>query len=230
MSQDGKKTPLLLLGLFCLLPSIQTAVSVHWQWHTVITYPVFKLLMLVVQFIVWLAWGYTVQQIRQLAGLKRTNMLLGILVGVLMSAMILAGYYVLLRPIINPAPILAKVDSLGLLKGYWIMALFISLLHSFFEEYYWRAFLLSELRNWIPGTVVLCLVSGVIFGLHHIFAMLSLFPLTLVAFCVLGTMLAGGIWSWMRVRGQSIWDCYISHVFADLAVMWIGYDLIVRAK
>ena len=164
MSPDNKKTPLLLLGLFCLLPSIQTAVSVHWQWHTAITYPAFKILMIAIPIIVWLACGYTAQQIRQLAGLKKTNLLSGMAVGVLMSAVILAGYYVLLRPIINPAPILAKVDSLGLLKGYWIMALFISLLHSFFEEYYWRAFLLSELRNSIPRTVVLCLLSGVIFG------------------------------------------------------------------
>jgi len=124
---------------------------------------------------------------------------------------------------------LAKVESLGLLEHYWIMALFISLLHSLFEEYYWRAFLLSELRSWIPGTLLLCLLSGAVFGLHHIFAMLSLFSWPLVLLCVLGTMFAGGIWSWMRLRGYSIWDCYISHVLADLAVMGIGYHLILRA-
>ena len=157
-------------------------------------------------------------------------MLPGLSLGLLMSTVILAGYYLVLRSTIDPALMLAKVDSLGLLKVYWIMALFISLLHSFFEEYYWRGFLLSELRNWIPGIFLLSVVSGMIFGIHHIFAMLSLFPWPVLSFCVLGTMLAGGIWSWLRLRGYSIWDCYLSHLFADLAVMWIGYDLILRAK
>ena len=230
MNQDAKKTPLLLLGLFCLLPTIQTAVSVHFQWHTPITYPAFKILMISVPIIVWLVTSRTARQIAESLGLTRTNLLPGILIGLLMSAVILAGYYILLRRFIDPAPLLAKVDSLGLLKYYWIMAVFISLLHSFFEEYYWRGFLLSELRNWISTPLLLCLLSGFIFGIHHTFAMLSLFPLPLVFLCVLGTMLAGVIWSWMRIRGQSIWDCYISHVLADLAVMWIGYDLILRAK
>ena len=229
MNQNAKRTPLLLLGILCLLPTVQTAVSVHWQWQTVITYPLFKLLMILAPAVVWLTSGRSAPQIAKLAGFKRTNMLPGILVGLLMSSVILTGYYILLRPLIDPGPMLAKVESLSLLEHYWIMALFISLVHSLFEEYYWRAFLLSELRTWISGTLLLCLLSGGLFGLHHIFAMLSLFSWPLVMLCVLGTMLAGGIWSWMRLRGYSIWDCYISHVFADLAVMGVGYHLILRA-
>jgi len=230
MSQDVKKISLLLLVAFCLLPTVQTAVSVHLQWYTNFTYPLFKLLMIAGPIVVWLALGHTGRQLGHLLGLKKTNMLPGLAVGVLISAVILLSYYILLRPVVNPEPILAKVDSLGLTKCYWIMALFISLWHSLLEEYYWRGFLLSELHNWIPQTVTLSLIGGVIFGLHHIFIMMSVVPLTLVAVCVLGTMAAGFIWSWMRLAGYSIWDCYISHVFADLAVMWIGYDLILRAK
>ena len=229
MDRFEKKTPLLGVLLFCFLPAIQTAVSVHFQWHTAITYPTFKLLMIAIPIVVWIASGRTGPQIKNLVGLKRTNMLPGLFLGLLMSAVILAGYYLVLRSTIDPAPLLAKVDALGLRQGYWIMALFISLLHSFFEEYYWRGFVLSELRNWIPGILVLSVVSGMIFGIHHIFAMLSLFSWPVLSFCVLGTMLAGGIWSWLRLRGYSIWDCYLSHLFADLAVMWIGYDLILRA-
>ena len=149
--------------------------------------------------------------------------------GLLMAVVILGGYYGLLRERIEPVAILSKVSSLDILDYYWVMALFISLAHSLLEEYYWRGFILSQLARWIPGTLALSLIAGFIFGIHHIFAMLSLFGWHIVAFCVLGTMAGGFVWSRMRLKGYSIWDCYISHVFADLAIMWVGYDLLLRA-
>jgi hypothetical protein len=59
MEQKVKTTPLLLLVFFCLLPAVQTAVSVHFQWYTKITYPVFKVLMIAGPIVVWLASGHT---------------------------------------------------------------------------------------------------------------------------------------------------------------------------
>ena len=230
MHQNVKTTPLLLLALFCLLPTIQTAVSVHFQWHTKITYPAFKLLMIALPLVVWWAGGYSLSAIRRLFGPVRTKLVAGLSVGLLMAAIILGGYYGFLRSTIDPVGILSKIHSLGLFRYYWIMALFISLAHSLFEEYYWRVFILSQLARWIPGTLALSLIAGFIFGIHHIFAMLSLFAWPIVALCVLSTMVAGFIWSRMRLGGYSIWDCYLSHVFADLAVMWIGYDLLLRAQ
>jgi hypothetical protein len=143
-------------------------------------------------------------------GLKKTNARPGLALGLLMAVIILGGYYALLCERIEPVAILSKV-------------------HSLLEEYYWRGFILSQLTRWIPGTLLLSLIAGFIFGIHHIFAMLSLFGWHIVAVCVLGTMAGGFVWSRMRLKGYSIWDCYISHVFADLAIMWVGYDLLLRA-
>ena len=88
-----------------------------------------------------------------------------------------------------------------------------------------RGFLLGELWARIPSPVGVVLVGGVLFGLHHIFALLGLFPWPLALLFMSGTMLAGAVWTWMRVRGLSIIDCYVSHILADLAIMWIGWDL-----
>ena len=230
ISQAAKRTSLPLLALFCLLPALQTAVSIHFQWYTNLTYPVFKLLMIAVPIVVWRASRCSLAEIRRLAGCLPTTMLAGLSLGLLMAGVILTGYYLFLQRHVNPLPVLDKVHSLGLFGYYWLMAVFISLAHSLLEEYYWRAFILTQLARWIPGTLALSVSAGAIFGLHHIFVLLSLFGLPLLALCVLATMLAGFAWSWMRLAGYSIWDCYISHVFADLAVMWIGYDLILRAK
>ena len=72
---------------------------------------------------------------------------------------------------------------------------------------------------------IVLIAGGVLFGLHHIFALAPLFPWPLAAAFTVGTMLAGAVWSLMRIRGLSLWDCYVSHILADLAIMWIGWDL-----
>ncbi len=230
LDRPGKRIPLILLVAVGLLPGVQTAVSVYWQWHTPITYPAFKILMIAVPIAVWLWARRGRREVCELVGLKRPNLPVGIAVGLLMSAIILCGYYLFLRPTLDPGPVLAKVRSLGVLKYYWVMAVFISLLHSLFEEYYWRGFVLGELAGWVSRGWTTCLVAGALFGIHHIFALGSLFDWPVVVLATLGTMLAGATWSWMRLRGYSIWDCYVSHVLADLSVMWVGYDLITRAK
>ena len=225
-----RKAPLPLLGLVCLLPAIQTAVAVHWEWNTFITYPVLKALMVVTPVVVWVVLRRTRSEVRELVGWKRTNFLPGLGLGVLMAGVILLGYYVLLRPLVEPGPVAAKVRSLGVLNHYWLMALAISLWNSLLEEYYWRAFIIGELRCWLRSTWVLCIAGGVLFGLHHVFALLSVCDWPFVVLGALGTMVAGGAWSWMRVRGYSILDCYVSHVVVDLAIMWVGYDLIRQAR
>lgn len=230
MYRNVRRIPLVVLGAFCLLPAFQTAVSVHWEWHTALTYPMFKLLMLAGPVLVWLWLGYSSRQIRELVGLKGSNMVSGVVLGALMAAVIVGGYYLVIRSVIEPGPMLAKVKSMGLLKYYWVLAVFLSLIHSLFEEYYWRGFVLSGLGGWVSKRWLLVLISGAVFGIHHIFAMLGLFGAGWVVLCVAATVVAGVIWSRMRVQGSSIWDCYVSHVFADLAIMWIGYDLILRAQ
>lgn len=230
MKQPITRMPVPLLALVCLLPTVQTAVSVYWQWHTAVTYPALKALMIAVPIVVWVTSGRTRAQVKSLVGWKRTSFLPGLAVGGLMAGVILVGYYALLRPMIDPAAVADKVRSLGVLKYYWAMALVIALWNSLYEEYYWRGFILGELRGWTRKLWTPCIIGGALFGIHHVFAVLPVFHLPLAALCVLGTMVAGGVWSWMRLRGDSILDCYVSHVLANLSIMWIGYDLILSAR
>ena len=226
MNHTLKKTPLPLIALFCLLPAIQTTIAVYLQWYPAITYPSLKLLMTAVPMVVWLKSNRSWTKIKELGGLKQTSLLPGLTAGLLMAGIIILGYYVLLRSLLNPAPLITKVSSLNLLEYYWIFALFISLWNSMFEEYYWRLFLLVELAGHTENKALLCTAGGILFGLHHIIVLLPIFEPPVVAAGAAGTMIAGGIWTWMRLYGYSIFDCYISHVLADLSIMWIGYDLI----
>ena len=229
MIETDKRTSLWVLMALSLLPAFQTAVSVHWQWHTPITYPALKAVIIAMPIVVWLAIRRPRREVLELTGCRRTNLLPGLVAGAILAAAILGSYYAVLRPIVDPTPVAAKVRSMGLLERYWLMAAVVSLWNSLVEEYYWRAFLLGELRRWTGRALPLCVLCGALFGLHHIFALAGVLAPSVTALCVLGTMIAGGVWSWMRLRGYSIADCYVSHVIADLSVFWVGYDLITRS-
>ena len=225
----ARRAPLLLLAALFLLPTLQTAVSVHWEWHTPFTYPALKLLMIAAPIATWLIARRSRAEIKERTAWRRTNLLPGVVSGVVMGGVILAVYYAALRPHIDPAPVAAKIRALGIIDYYWAMALVISLWNSLLEEYYWRAFLVGELLAWTRRTRTVCLIAGGLFGMHHVFVLLSATSLPLLVLAVAGMMLAGGVWTWLRLRGHSIFDCYVSHVLADLSIMWIGSDLIRRA-
>ncbi len=225
-----KKLPLYVLAVLFLLPAIRTSLAVQLEILPEVLYPLFQLTMIAIPILIWHGRGLSRMEAFDLAGVKRTSGLPGLIIGAIMAGGILAGYYTVLAPMLDPAPILAKVQSLGLLKWYWLMAVVMSLWNSLYEEYYWRAFLVSELGKWTTSTLAICVITGSLFGLHHLSVLSQIFDMPLAVMFTFGTVAAGAVWAWMRRRGYSIWDCYISHILADLAIFLIGYDLIQKAS
>ena len=224
------RLPLFALAVLFLLPAVRTALAVRMEIMPAVLYPLFQVLMIALPIWVWAKRGMSRRDVFESVGLKRTSTLGGVVIGLLMAGTIIAGYYTMFRSIIDPSLVLDKVQSLGLLKWYWVMAVVMSLWNSLYEEYYWRAFLVSELGKWTKSTLIICAIAGSLFGLHHLFVLISLFELPMALLFTFGTAGAGIVWTWMRRRGYSIWDCYISHILADLAIFWIGYDLIQKAS
>ena len=218
-----------VVGLFCLLPAIQTATAVWLEILPAVTYPLLKVVMIAIPLAVWRWRRLGPRDAIERIGLTRPRLVGGLGFGLLMAAIIVAGYALVLRGVVDGAGIAEKVESLGLREHYWAMAVVISLANAAFEEYYWRGFLLSELRPWVGRSGRLIVLAGVLFGLHHVFALAPLFAWPLAAACTAVTMIAGGFWAWMRVRGFSLVDLYVSHILADLAIMGIGWHLMQQA-
>ena len=221
--------PLGLLAVVCLLPTLQTAVSIYWQLWKLVTYPLLKLAIVAAPIATWLAFRRPRRHVFRDIGLKRTRCLVGLVSGVILGAPILAAYYLLKSGgLIDGADVVAKARSLGVdhWATYWGLAAFISLGNSLVEEYYWRGFIVSQLRGRLSGRLVISLVAGGLFGLHHLFVMLPMLPPGVAALGIVGIVFAGVVWSWMRLSGVSLLDCYVSHILADLAGFWAGWELI----
>ncbi|HDZ44334.1 MAG TPA: hypothetical protein ENH80_10380, partial [Phycisphaerae bacterium] len=146
-----RRTPLLLVAMLCLLPAFQTLVAVHLEWLKAITYPGLKVAMIAASLIVWRWSRRPVGEVLQRIGWRRTNGLVGLAVGAAMAGIILGSYYAIFRSIIRPDLLVDKLREFGLLDTYWAKAVVFSFWNALFEEYYWRGFLLGELRDRLAG-------------------------------------------------------------------------------
>ena len=108
------------------------------------------------------------------------------------------------------------------------LALFLSVIHSLLEEYYWRWFVFGRLqeRMHVAGAVIL---SSAAFTLHHVIVLHAFlgpdfWPVTLALSLAVG--LGGAIWAVIYHRCRLLAAPWISHILVDLAILAIGYHLI----
>ncbi len=122
-----------------------------------------------------------------------------------------------------------KVLGLGVNTAgkYAVMAVFYALVHSLFEEYYWRWFVFGRMRRWSPlATAVI--VSSVGFMAHHVLVLGYFFGWTnpLTYFLSMSVAVGGGVWSILYHRSGNLLGPWISHLIIDAAIFAIGYDVV----
>jgi membrane protease YdiL (CAAX protease family) len=159
------------------------------------------------------------------------SILAGTLFGILTMLAILVFYEYLL----NGSSALAGTDSALQSKltdagvtsvwSYLGLAVFLSVLHSAFEEYYWRWFVFGRLREGVSW-VAAATVASLAFALHHVIVLSVYIPAThvwLIAVLSLGIALGGFVWSAVYQKTGSLLGAWIAHFMADAGIMWCGY-------
>jgi membrane protease YdiL (CAAX protease family) len=153
----------------------------------------------------------------------------GSLVGLLMGGIIIITASGPLQWLLmDAAPrIHEKINSFGIttLPTYLFASVIISVLHSAFEEWYWRVMMVGNLRNRFSPRLAIAL-GGITFAGHHI--VVAWFYAGPLAGCVLGLIVgcAGSLWSLLPRRHGSIVGAWIAHMCCDIALMWLGWQAI----
>jgi len=154
--------------------------------------------------------------------------------GAVMASATLVGYFALLRggglaaaAAIRIAP---KLDDfkIGGVVSFVVMALLLSFLHSFLEEYYFRGFIFNRLRSRLNDGAAIG-VSSLGFAAHHVIVIATYVGWSYWGVTILfsvGLAITGAYWSVLYRRTNSLVAPWVSHVCADLAVMAVGYDLL----
>ena len=218
-----------LITIYSLLPAAVSLVAINLEIFPFVTYPAGKALMLGLPIAVWKLSRMDWRQIGAQAGVKRTSFSMGLLLSVLFAGVILGIYFLVFRHYLEPGPVKTKVESLGILNYYWFAAIYFSLGNAFLEEYYFRGFLVGRVEKINIGAAGNGAINAAVFSLHHFVVLITMFGPGLTIFLSAGTAAAGFIWGYARARGVSIFDLYMSHVVADLAIFAAGWHLISAA-
>ncbi len=158
----------------------------------------------------------------------------GIGFGLVISLAMVALYSLWLKPsglMDGPAVLVRdKVQGIGVdgVGKYFVMGVFYSLIHSFFEEYYWRWFIFGRLQRWTSlNTAVI--VSSLGFMAHHVLVIAAFFGWTnpLTYFFSISVAVGGAVWAILYWRNRNLVAPWLSHLIVDAAIFLIGF-LMVR--
>ncbi len=169
---------------------------------------------------------------------SKEGVLEGGLFGLAISSAILLVYWFWLKPVGFLSPdseaaqaVYDRLVGLGMAttRRYLMFSLFVCILHSGLEEYYWRWFVFGHMRRFLslPAAIVL---SSVAFMLHHIIILGTYLGYTEPATWIfsVGVAIGGAYWAWLYERKDNIWAPWLSHALIDAAIFLIGYDMIAH--
>ena len=118
-----------------------------------------------------------------------------------------------------------KARQMGILKHYWLFALFLCVVHSLIEEYYWRWFVFGRLKN-VVNVPCAHSIAGISFAAHHIVIATQFFPV-LWGFLLGGLAGVGGIlWSVMYDKQKTLVGAWLCHLIVDFGIMVIGHSIL----
>jgi len=143
-----------------------------------------------------------------------------LVVGVLFVYRLFSGFFVS-----SGVDILAKVEDWNVGNYYILFAVFVSIFHSALEEYYWRWFVLKGLMikfSWF----VSAFIGSIAFMSHHVIIISQFFSGWVVVLFSFIVFLLGFIWCFIYRKTGSLWGSWISHIFADAVLLYVGYLLI----
>lgn len=159
--------------------------------------------------------------------------LVGLVFGGIVCAAMGAIYFLILLPNgVMDGPrtqAMKKVAEFGVATPMALVGLgvFYSLIHSGFEEIYWRWFVFGELDGRVslaPAAVI----SGLGFMSHHLIVLARYFgwssPLTWLF--ALGIVVGGASWAVIYRRWGTLLGPWLSHLLVDAAIFAIGYHLL----
>ncbi len=117
-----------------------------------------------------------------------------------------------------------RVEGMGVLDHFLIFALFLSIIHSWIEEFYWRWFVYGNLRR-LTRPWIAHVAAAIGFSAHHIVVLSQFFRLDMAVFLGVNVGIGGWLWSVLYARQGTLLGAWISHLIVDLGIMWLGAKL-----
>ncbi len=156
---------------------------------------------------------------------RKKGLFVSLLLGIGVYSVIIGGYFVT-RNIIDYSNVTTSLgDSMGINAGnFLIVSLYISLMNSFLEEFFFRGYGFMTLKKYSSKKAAYIFSSSV-FALYHVGMLIGMFDLGALALLLFGLILGGLIFSFLNDRLDCIYPSWFVHMFANFAINTVGFIL-----
>jgi len=146
-------------------------------------------------------------------------------VGALIFAIIISAY-MLLKDVFDFTNVTtALTGDIGVTKDNFIwVAIHISFVNSFLEEFFFRGFSFMVLKGKVSRGFAY-LFSSLAFALYHIAMMIGWFDWYVIALAICGLVVGGMLFNYFNEKNGNIYMSWMIHIFANFAINTIGFML-----
>ncbi len=163
--------------------------------------------------------------LKTLFTLKKKAMLRGALLGGFIYVSIVGGYF-LTRNVIDYSNVTSTLNTNHGITGenFIYVSLYISLMNSFLEEFFFRGFAFLALKPYV-GRKVAYLFSPTMFALYHAGMLLGMFSPPILALIFVGLFAGGCIFNSLNEASENIYTSWICHMFTNFAINTVDFIL-----
>jgi len=156
---------------------------------------------------------------------QRKGLLVSLLLGLAIFGVILGGYFAL-RGVIDFSGVTANLtEDMGITpENFLWVAIYISVMNSFLEEFFFRGFGFITLKKY-TGVKFAYIFSPVLFAIYHIGMLVGMFELPALALLMVGLIAGGLIFNVLNDRFGNIYPSWFTHMAANFAINTIGFIL-----
>ena len=213
------------LLLLVPVPSLGAAVLLYWAPDALgkVLYGVCKVWLLALP----IAWFLFVERGKfSLSPLRKGGLMAGLGTGVAIAVIVLVFFALVGRGWIDAEAFRSSLSEVGFdnKSFYLASAVYVMLINAAIEEYAWRWFVFRQCERLMPGFLAV-LLSAALFTIHHVVSMRAYVGWDVTLVSCLGLMIGATVWSTLYWRYRSIWPGYLSHIFADIAVYMVGWQV-----
>ncbi len=156
---------------------------------------------------------------------KAKPMIKALLIGISIYALIVGGYFVT-RGFIDYSNVtdtlMQKHGITG--KNFIYVSLYISLMNSFLEEFFFRGFGFIALKSHTSRKFAY-IFSPVLFAVYHAGMLIGMFSWGVLALIFAALFVGGCIFNYLNETSENIYTSWASHMFANFAINTVGFIL-----
>ncbi len=162
---------------------------------------------------------------KKMFALKKDGLLKALLLGVGVYAVIVGGYF-LTRNVIDYSNVTSSLtEGMGITAENFIyVSLYISLMNSFLEEFFFRGFGFITLKKYASRTTAY-LFSSALFAVYHIGMLVGMFSIPVLALLLFGLIAGGCIFNYLNELNNTVYPSWCVHMFANFAINTVGFIL-----